>query len=103
MGKPTTSLSAPQVHSILKQFNYEMVPADPDRPLKKIAKSAAKDFPGIKMSTGGDSVYFRYAGHDGKGPAGEFFVQAKGMMLENSVKKLEQLTGIKFAQHMLQH
>ena len=100
MGKPTTSISAPQVHSILQQFNYEMVKADPDRALKKIAKTAAKDFPGVKMSAGGDSVYFRYAGQDNKGPSAEFFVQAKGMMLENSVKKLEQLTGIKFSQHI---
>ncbi len=103
MGKPTTSISAPQVHSILKQFNYEMVQADPDRQLKKIAKAAAKDFPGVKISTGGDSVYFCYKGHDGKGPSGEFFVQAKGMMLENSLKKLEELTGIKFAQHVNNH
>ncbi|HEY0900582.1 MAG TPA: hypothetical protein VGD95_00530 [Micavibrio sp.] len=100
MGKPTTSISAPQVHSILKQFNYEMVQADPERQVKKIAKGAARDFPGVKISAGGDSVYFRYNGNDGQGPSGEFFVQAKGMMLENSIKKLEQLTGIKFAQHI---
>lgn len=100
MGKPTTSISAPQVHNILKRFGYEMVQADPDRGIKKIAKAAAKDFPGVKISTGGDSVYFRYAGQDNKGPSEEFFVQAKGMMLENSIKKLEQLTGIKFAQHI---
>lgn len=100
MGKPTSSISAPQVHSILKQFNYELVPADTDRILKKVAKGAAKDFPGVKISREGDSVYFRYAGHDGKGPRGEFFVQAKGMMLENTLKKLEQMTGIKFASHL---
>jgi hypothetical protein len=100
MGKPTSSISAPQVHSILKQFNYEMVPADPDRELKKVAKAAAKDFPGVKISREGDSVYFRYAGSDGRGASGEFFVQAKGMMLENTLKNLEQKTGIKFAQHI---
>ncbi len=100
MGKPTTSISAPQVHSILKQFNYELVQADPDRTVKKIAKAAAKDFPGVKISAGGDSVYFRYAGKDNRGPSEEFFVQAKGMMLENSIKKLEQLTGIRFSQHI---
>lgn len=100
MGKPTTSISAPQVHSILKQFNYEMVQADPDRAVKKIAKAAAREFPGVKMSAAGDSVYFRYAGRDNKGPTDEFFVQAKGMMLENSIKKLEHLTGIRFAQHI---
>lgn len=100
MGKPTTSISAPQVHSILKQFNYEMVQADPDRGVKQIAKAAARDFPGVKISAGGDSVYFRYAGGDNKGPSSEFFVQAKGMMLEKALKKLEGLTGIKFAQHI---
>ena len=100
MGKPTTSISAPQVHSILKQFNYDYVPADPDRELKQIAKAAAKAFPGVKISTGGDSVYFRYLGTDGKGPREEFFVPAKGMMLENTLKTLEQKTGIKFAQHI---
>lgn len=97
MGKPTSTISAPQVHSILKQFNYEFVPADSDRDLKKVAKSTAKDFPGVKVSREGDSVYFRYAGNDGKGPRDEFFVQAKGMLLENTLKKLEQLTGIKFS------
>lgn len=98
MGKPTSSISAPQVHSILKKFNYEMVPAE-SAP-RKVAKGTAKDFPGVKVSAGGDSVYFRYAGGDGKGPSGEFFVQAKGMMLENTLKRLEQMTGIKFAQHI---
>lgn len=102
MGKPTSSISAPQVHSILQQFNYEMVQADADRQLKKVAKSAARDFPGVKISAGGDSVYFQYKGNDGQGPSGEFFVQAKGMMLENSLKKLEQLTGINFAQQVHQ-
>ena len=35
MGKPTSTIAAAQVHSILKQFNYDFVPADPDRALKK--------------------------------------------------------------------
>lgn len=100
MGKPTSTISAPQVHSILKQFNYDFVPAPANRDLKQIAKGAARDFPGVKISNGGDSVYFRYAGGDGKRPAEEFFVPAKGMMLDNSLKKLEQLTGIKFADHI---
>ncbi len=100
MGKPTSTISAPQVHSILKQFNYDFVPAPADRELKKIAKAAARAFPGVKISTGGDSVYFSYQGTDGKGPSEEFFVPAKGMMLDSSLKKLEQLTGIKFAQYV---
>lgn len=100
MGKPTSSISAPQVHSILKAFNYEMVPADPDRDLKQVAKATARNFPNVKISREGDSIYFRYAGNDGKGASGEFFVQAKGMMLENTLKNLEQKTGIKFANHI---
>lgn len=100
MGKPTTSISATQVHSILKEFNYEMVKADADRTLKKIAKGAARDFPGVKISAGGDSVYFQYNGEDSRISRTEFFVPAKGMMLENTLKTLEQKTGIKFAQHI---
>lgn len=100
MGKPTSTIAAVQVHSILKKFNYEMVPADSDRDVKKIAKATAKDFPGIKISAAGDSVYFRYAGEDGKGPSEEFFVRAKGMMLVNTLSGIEKITGIKFAEHI---
>jgi hypothetical protein len=100
MGKPTSTLSAVQVHQILKQFNYGLVPADPDRELLKTAKATANQFPGVKISRDGNSIYFRYEGADRKGPSGEFFVQAKGMMLANTVKKLEQLTGIRFADHI---
>lgn len=100
MGKPTSTISAPQIHNILKQFNYEFVPAPADRDLKQIAKAAARSFPGVKISSGGDSVYFRYAGGDGKRPTDEFFVPAKGMILEGALKALEQKTGIKFAEHL---
>ena len=100
MGKPTSTIAAAQVHSILKSFNYDFVPADPDRNLKQIAKAAARDFPGVKISSAGDSVYFRYAGDDGKRPSDEFFVRAKGMMLVNTLSGIEKITGIKFAEHI---
>jgi len=100
MGKPTSGISAAQVHGILKKHGYEFVPAPADRDLKQIAKTAAKDFPGVKMSAGGDSVYFIYAGGDGKGPTKEFFVPAKKMILPDTLKKLETLTGIKFAEYI---
>lgn len=100
MGKPTSGISAAQVHAILKKYGYEFVPAPADRDLKQIAKAAAKDFRGVKISIAGDSVYFRYAGGDGKRPTDEFFVPAKGMVLENTLKTLEQKTGIKFAEYV---
>jgi hypothetical protein len=100
MGKPTTTISAPQVHSILRAFNYDFVAAPADRELKQIAKAAAKAFPGVKISTGGDSVYFQYVGNDSHKSRTEFFVPAKGMILPGSLEKLEKLTGIKFAEHL---
>ncbi|MCM2343837.1 MAG: hypothetical protein NDJ24_04695 [Alphaproteobacteria bacterium] len=98
--KQTSTISAHQVHSILKSFNYEMVPATPDRELKKIAKATARKFPGVEVSASGDSVYFRFNGEAGKGPSAPFFVQADGMLKEPVLKGIEKITGIKFADHI---
>lgn len=100
MGKPSSTISATQVHKILQQFRYEFVPAPHDRELKKVAKDTAKNFPGVKLSREGDCVYFRYAGEDGRGATDEFFVKAKGMLLVNTLTGIEKITGIKFAEHI---
>ncbi len=98
--KKSSTISAAQVHSILKEFNYEMVPADKDREVKKVAKAAARAFPGVKISREGDSVYFRYAGKDDQGPSGEFFVKAGGMLRVDMLKGIEKITGIDFAEQI---
>lgn len=98
--KQSSTISATQVHSILKQFNYEMVRAGRDDIVRDKAKPLARQFPGIVLSSSGDSIYFRFNGESGKGPSQPFFVQAKGMMKVPALKHLEKLTGIKFADHL---
>lgn len=98
--KQSSSVSAAQVHGILQKFNYEMVRAGEDDIIRSKAKPLARQFPGVVLSSSGDSIYFRFNGESGQGPSQPFFVQAKGMMKVPALKHLEKVTGIKFSEHL---